>query len=56
MGKSNRIIDLDDADANFDDTAGNLILMTRTCVEENFGDFCSNGVKDGAAVTVCRYQ
>ena len=46
----------DDADAALDDTAGELIFMARTCVQENVGDFCSTGVKSGTqtAVTVCR--
>ena len=45
----------DDADANLgDDGAGSLLFMARTCVGENVGDFCSTGVKEGQAVTVCR--
>ena len=50
------IVCADDADAALDDTAGELIFMARTCVQENVGDFCSTGVKSGTqtAVTVCR--
>ena len=45
----------DDADANLGDNgAGSLLFMARTCVGENVGDFCSTGVKEGQAVTVCR--
>lgn len=44
----------DDADANLDDSAGKLIFLARTCVQENAGDSCSTGMKGDTAVTVCR--
>ena len=44
---------VDDANANQDDSAGQLIFLARTCVMEYAGDSCSTGLKEGSAVTVC---
>ena len=34
------------------DSAGRLLFLARTCVQESVGDSCGPGTKDGRAVTV----